>query len=73
MGPIFDQLSKDDKHKNVTFIKINVDQNEMSDVCQELGVSSIPLFVFFKDGAKVDSLTGANETKLKELLSTHFK
>ena len=55
MGPIFEELSKDlsDKYK---FAKINID--EQRDIAIEYNVSSIPTFVFIKNGEIVGKETG---------------
>lgn len=35
----------------------------------EYGVTSMPTFIFFKKGQKVESFSGASEAKLKELIA----
>ncbi|KAM7439453.1 hypothetical protein ABFA07_011205 [Porites harrisoni] len=50
----------------VYFAKVNVDENDEVAASQE--VSAMPTFKLYKDGAKVDELTGANEAKLRELI-----
>ncbi|KAE8154355.1 thioredoxin, partial [Aspergillus avenaceus] len=40
------------------FYKVDVD--ELSSVAGELGVRAMPTFFFFKDGEKVNTVTGAN-------------
>eukprot|EP01059_Diplonema_ambulator_P008524 TRINITY_DN18168_c2_g1_i1.p2 TRINITY_DN18168_c2_g1~~TRINITY_DN18168_c2_g1_i1.p2 ORF type:complete len:208 (+),score=80.99 TRINITY_DN18168_c2_g1_i1:42-665(+) len=39
---------------------------EMADVCEELGVETVPYIVFYKDGKKVDAVAGAKIDVLKE-------
>lgn len=41
------------------------------DVAGECGVSAMPTFQVWKDGAKVDELIGASQVKLKELVARH--
>ena len=48
---------------DVVFLKVNVDTAE--EVAREYGISAMPTFILFKDGKKVDDLTGANPEKLK--------
>ena len=50
----------------VYFAKVNVDENDEVATSQE--VSAMPTFKLYKDGKKVDELTGANEAKLRELI-----
>jgi thioredoxin 1 len=51
----------------VHFIKVDVE--EVPDVSQELGVTAMPTFFFFKDGDKVDNLMGAVPPKLEAKIS----
>lgn len=55
MGPVFDELEKEigEKYK---FVKFNID--EQRDLAVKFGVSSIPTFVFFKDGNVVGKEVG---------------
>lgn len=70
MAPIFEELEKEhgDSYK---FVKINVDESR--DLAIRFGVTSIPTFVFVKDGQVKGKETGsiAKEdlaAKIKELL-----
>ncbi len=72
MGPIVDQLAEQYKGQ-VEIGKYNVDDN--TDLATQYRVMSIPTFLFFKNGKKVDiRLTGAQpkatlEAKIQELLA----
>jgi thioredoxin 1 len=39
-------------HENITFTKVDVD--DLQDVAMKYGVSSMPTFLFFKNGEQVD-------------------
>ncbi|XP_077981657.1 thioredoxin-like [Glandiceps talaboti] len=65
IGPKFEEMSKE--FTDVVFIKVDVDDN--GETAEANGVSAMPTFIFFKNGEKVDSLTGADEKKLRELLT----
>ena len=54
VAPIFEELSKELNDK-YTFVKLNVDDDR--DIAVEYGVSSVPTFVFIKDG-QVNKETG---------------
>lgn len=41
------------------------------DVATECGVSSMPTFMVFKDGEKVDELVGASREKLDDLVKKY--
>ncbi|OGB84359.1 thioredoxin [candidate division TM6 bacterium RIFCSPHIGHO2_12_FULL_32_22] len=70
MVPIFDQLEKkhSDKYK---FAKLNVDDDR--EVSIQLGVSSIPTFIFIKDGKVVAKETGyRSEEDMTDLLKNNL-
>ncbi|KAL9950635.1 hypothetical protein ACROYT_G043162 [Oculina patagonica] len=54
---------------DVCFAKVNVDEN--SETTEAEGISAMPTFKLYKDGKKIDELTGANEAKLKELIQKY--
>ena len=56
MGPITEELAAEFKDK-IKFGKINVDENR--ELSQKFRVMSIPNFVLFKDGKKIDQFIGA--------------
>ncbi|KAJ5104763.1 thioredoxin-like protein [Penicillium alfredii] len=54
-----------DKYENVRFIQIDVDK--LGSVAQQLGVTAMPTFVFFKDGQEFGQrVRGANLKALEE-------
>ena len=54
MAPILEKLASE--MPNVSFMKLNVDD---TDVSEELGIRGIPLFVLFKDGQEIARTTGS--------------
>ena len=62
VGQVLPQIAK--KYPNVTFMKVNVDQNP--EISEKFNIQSIPQFKFFKDQKEdkplepVASITGAN-------------
>ncbi|KGQ09101.1 Thioredoxin-1 [Beauveria bassiana D1-5] len=70
IAPVLEKHSNSDEFKDkVHFVKFDVDK--IPEISQELRVSSIPAFFFFKDGKQVDSFVGANPAELQRLLKTH--
>ncbi|KAI8070451.1 Allergen Cop c 2 [Gongronella butleri] len=56
ISPKFEKLV--DEYPDVIFAKVDVD--EAADVAAEVGVRAMPTFMFFRKGAKVDEVVGAN-------------
>jgi thioredoxin 1 len=56
LGPIIDELSKDEVNNDVVIGKINVDENP--ELSGKYGIRSIPTIIFLKDGVVVDKLIG---------------
>ncbi|XP_068725808.1 thioredoxin-like isoform X1 [Montipora capricornis] len=49
------------------FAEVNVDEN--TETAESEAISAMPTFKLYKDGKKVAELTGANESKLAELIT----
>jgi thioredoxin 1 len=56
MAPIVEDVSKSFAGK-IKFGKVNVNDNE--NLARKFDVSSIPTFIVFKDGKKIEEFTGA--------------
>ncbi|KAB8209306.1 thioredoxin [Aspergillus parasiticus] len=69
IGPSFRHLSED--YKNIVFISVDVDK--VAPVAQKYSIRTMPTFMFFRDGEKIDDLLGANkeglEAKVESLAS----
>ncbi|WP_372713574.1 thioredoxin [Ilyobacter sp.] len=67
MEPFFDELSEEVEAK---ICKINVDEYPM--VASEYGIRSIPAMLIFRDGDKIDQLTGfMHKDDLREKLEAY--
>ena len=64
IGPKFYVLSAD--FPDIKFFRVDVDKN--GEASQKAGISAMPTFKFFHNGAEFDELVGASEEKLKTLL-----
>ena len=70
MTPIFEELEKE-LGANYKFVQLNVD--EAREVSIKLGVTSVPTFVFIKDGAIKGKETGyMSKETLQEKIKTHL-
>lgn len=47
---------------------VQVDVDECEDIAMEYNVSSMPTFVFFKNGNKIEEFAGANAEKLEKTI-----
>lgn len=66
IAPIVENLST--SYSNVTILKLDIDQETLSNSLQISGVTSVPTFHFYKNGGKVADLVGADPTRLKEIV-----
>ena len=62
IAPFINKVNEDKDYCNVTFLKVDVDKAE--DITQEYSVSSMPTFIFLKDGKEVHRFSGASKDKL---------
>lgn len=70
IAPIFEELSNELSSK-YKFAKLNVD--DAREISMELGVTSIPTFVFFKNGQIVDKAVGyKNKEELSKLIEKNL-
>ena len=65
ISPIFH--AKAEVYKNIKFCVIDVDQAE--DICQKVGISCMPTFIFYKNGQLDSKFEGANEEALDKKLN----
>lgn len=70
MAPDFAKLASEEYEPQTKFITIDIDEAQENDLVELLsGVSSVPTFKFYKDGAIVDQMSGANLMNLTSKLS----
>uniref|UniRef100_A0A060T4G9 Thioredoxin n=1 Tax=Blastobotrys adeninivorans TaxID=409370 RepID=A0A060T4G9_BLAAD len=62
IAPTIEKFSE--QYTDVAFYKIDIDQ--ASELAAEYNITSMPTFVFGKDGGKLKSVVGANVDKIKE-------
>lgn len=53
----------------MVFIKVDVD--EVSEVTEKENITSMPTFKVYKNGSSVDTLLGANDSALKQLIEKY--
>jgi thioredoxin 1 len=67
IGPRFEAMAAEFPH--VSFAKVDVDAAE--DVAERCAVTAMPTFQFYRGGARVAEMCGAEEAKLRALLTKH--
>merc|ERR1712050_346815 len=68
--PKYHELAANSDYANVTFCACDVDAN--SQASQKAGISCMPTFQFYKGGAKVDELQGADFDGLVAKVKKHM-
>ena len=67
VGPIIDELAV--TNEDIQVGKVNIDSNGIS--AAAFGIRSIPTIIFFKDGVKVNQVSGAvSLKKLQEMVDS---
>lgn len=66
IAPFFDQLSLD--LCDVTFVKVDIDKEELNETVSNAGISAVPTFQFYKGKKKVGEFSGADREKLKDMI-----
>ena len=68
ISPVFEAMSDDERFGHIGFYKVDTDAQMM--IAQEVGIRAMPTFAVFKNGAKIDEVTGAHAPSLENLLQT---
>lgn len=58
-SPLIDELSENEKYKDIRFVKINVDENQ--ELAGKFSVFSIPTFITFYKGEVIGQFSGARD------------
>jgi len=67
IAPTFSNMAEE--FPDVLFAKVNADEN--SETVQDLNISAMPTFKLYKNGKKIDELTGTNEVALWEKIKAN--
>lgn len=67
IAPKVDELSKE--MTDVVFLKVDVDECES--IAGEYEITSMPTFIFIKNGKVLETFSGANYDKLKSTIQKH--
>ncbi|PHJ19634.1 thioredoxin-like protein tlp1 [Cystoisospora suis] len=64
ISPVVEKWSGKIPSEEVQFFHVDID--ECQDLAEEYDISSVPTFLFFKDGKQIKQVTGETETRQKE-------
>ena len=69
VGPILDEIAAE-QDGVLKIVKVNVDENQ--GVASQLGISSIPTMILYKDGQAVEKIIGAQpKNRIMQTISPH--
>ena len=68
IGPFVESLSRQEIYKNIVFCKVNIQGGEGPDIADLCDITSLPTFLFYKNGANTDELIGADKIELEKQL-----
>lgn len=66
-SPKYKRLSNDDRFEGISFLDVNAEQNP--EARKAGGVTNLPYFAIFKDGAFVEGFAGSKEDAVVDLIS----
>lgn len=69
IAPVLEEIAKKYEGKLVV---LKVDVDEIEELVGEYEIEVMPTFVFKRKGQHLDTLSGSNEDKLKELIEKHL-
>ena len=67
IGPIFEKISETPAGEKLSFYKVDVD--EQAQIASDVGIRAMPTFVFYRNGEKVETVIGADPSKLQAAIS----
>tara|TARA_Y100000996_G_scaffold337921_1_gene274683 strand:- start:1457 stop:1765 length:309 start_codon:yes stop_codon:yes gene_type:complete len=65
----FLELSK--KYNTILFFKIDISDEDNTEICEKCTVDSVPSFLLFKDRSFIERVVGANLKSLEEMLNKY--
>jgi len=66
--PVYTQLAK--KYPNALFLGVDVDR--CREIAMQQNVSSLPTFIFYRNGTKIDQMKGADAAGLEAMIKKHY-
>lgn len=73
IAPFFSKTKQEYKNNNkdVIFKKIDVDDDDYSDLCEEFSVTAMPTFIFLRNCNIINKIVGNDQEGITEILNLH--
>jgi len=68
LGKYIDSIMDREDFKDIVFAKLNVDDTEFENTCQEYKISGLPHLLFYKNSNILGKVTGFNEGQILDNL-----
>ena len=68
--PLMDKLSKGLDSTKINIYKVDIDEND--EISTKYDIKSVPTFILIKDSETIDSCSGADIEKVRELLKNNL-
>ncbi|KZT62706.1 putative thioredoxin [Calocera cornea HHB12733] len=65
--PVFEKLAEGEAKSKLGFYSVDIDAQ--AQIAEEIGITSMPTFIVFKGGKKVDEMSGAYPSNLQALVA----
>ena len=64
-------LKLSEKYSNVIFFKIDISDEDNTEICERCKVDSVPSFLLFKDRTYIERIVGANLKSVEDMLDKY--
>ena len=72
IGPELEKLSNMVEFEHITFFKVDVDNEDCTDICSDFEIKCMPTIIYLKDEEIVDRVEGANLNIIIAKLLEHY-
>ena len=72
VAPLMEAMGLEYQNQNVKFYKVDIDDEDNSELCKQCEIKQVPVFSLFKDRNFIDKVLGGNIDKIKELINNNL-
>lgn len=72
VAPLMEAMGLEYQNQNVKFYKVDIDDDDNSELCKQCEIKQVPVFLLFKDRNFIDKVLGGNIDKIKELINNNL-